>query len=637
MALPQDDPAFRLLTEQNAADKFADAAIDRKSTDFDFTAVSPSYFQTLNLADTSVMQSFVINEATNEIYATQVANGNPDATESYILSRLTMRGTLIDSMRLNHGGHGTTIGLETVGTDVYIWSNYDIADGSGANIGTKLVRYKYVPGAIYNENSPELVQYDKFTTSYVSIFTDQSTGLAAFRINAGSTNVVQLRRLADLKAGINNVLATINIPTNDPALNYVQGACIDGYDLYWYTGDTNSATYPAEITRFSFTTGNIVSRVTVDFGYGPDGTTYEDGFREPEGIHVYKDPKTGAKTLFAGVVTGRPGKRLAKVYGYHSLGNESKFLGDKLQGIQAFRLTEDNGKAFRLNPGATSLADYRTPGTFYITQAESVALTDHPLPNVGGWYLIVGAQDTAGSVWQTLKRVTASDVNKRTFERLVTGAGVANPFITTYSGVALSVPAGTTTTNAITAAGEYYLSGAEMSLLTNHPEPAATGGWFLEVSKPALTSATDRVQIFRRDTATKASMRIYEQGVYDTATASGWVLRHTGSPTWTTIPLDPAFTSAATPGVTLQPGGIKADLRGQFYLPAGGTYTAGMTVGTLPAGFIPSASRKLNLGVDDGAGGSVVIQLVTGTGLIRLWAPPVAGKFVVLDGNSYYL
>ncbi|WP_346765728.1 hypothetical protein [Bacillus sp. (in: firmicutes)] len=42
-------------------------------------------------------------------------------------------------------------------------------------------------------------------------------------------------------------------------------------------------------------------------------------------MFLYKDLKTGEKSLFAGVATGAVGKRLAKVYAYHSKENAAKF------------------------------------------------------------------------------------------------------------------------------------------------------------------------------------------------------------------------------------------------------------------------------------------------------------------------
>ncbi len=79
---------------------------------FDFTTVPPVYHTNLNLADKTVLQCFVIDELTGDIYATQVASGNKDKSESFTITRMNQNGVMLDSMTLIHGGHGTTIGLE---------------------------------------------------------------------------------------------------------------------------------------------------------------------------------------------------------------------------------------------------------------------------------------------------------------------------------------------------------------------------------------------------------------------------------------------------------------------------------------------------------------------------------------------
>ncbi|MEC0432687.1 hypothetical protein P8832_00760 [Bacillus subtilis] len=71
-----------------------------------------------------MLQCFVIDELTGDIYATQVASGNQDKSESFTITRMNQNGVMLDSMKLVHGGHGTTIGLERENGKMYIWSNY---------------------------------------------------------------------------------------------------------------------------------------------------------------------------------------------------------------------------------------------------------------------------------------------------------------------------------------------------------------------------------------------------------------------------------------------------------------------------------------------------------------------------------
>ncbi|MEC0251784.1 phage baseplate protein [Bacillus halotolerans] len=391
----------------------------QKELSFDFTTVTPVYHTNLNLADKTVLQCFVIDELTGDIYATQVASGNKDKSESFTITRMNQNGVMLDSMTLIHGGHGTTIGLERENGKVYIWSNYNVVDSNGNTVGNDLVRFPYTAGATLNGGSGGIKRYNKFNDYYTIPVIDRENGFIAFRIRLEDDNsLVELRKLNDVKNGVNKVLGKVIIP-ND--LFYLQGFTIDGYDLYWYTGDTNNKTYPCEITQFSFKDGSLRKRISCNFGYGPDGK-YEDGFREPESIFLYKDPKTGKKSLFAGVATGAVGKRLAKVYAYHSKENAAKFGIDLAQGYQGYKLTQNNGYSKRLPDGLKSLKEFRQPGFYYMLTTETKTLSDHPDSGNAGWWLNIAPADRAGSVIQTLTRnATARPIKILT--RVVTNTG----------------------------------------------------------------------------------------------------------------------------------------------------------------------------------------------------------------------
>ncbi|WP_338079185.1 hypothetical protein [Aquibacillus halophilus] len=283
----------------------------KKTDSSDFTKEVPSFYTKLSLPEVTVMQCFVINELSDELYVSQVIPSS-DASESYRLSRFTIDGTYLDSMVLRHGGHGTTFGIENSESDVYIWSSYDVLDKSANVTGHDLVRFKYEAGLTLNEASSALTRYDKFTNEYVNPTIDQKNNTIVFRVGIGQSKI-ELRSLNDVKNGINQLNHSFLIPDD---LEYFQGMSLDGENLYWYTGDVNSVTHDREITLFDFSKGTIKKRVTVDFGKDSSGK-YEKGFSEPEGIYLYTDPNTGAKSLFAGVVTGGKGKRINKIYRYH--------------------------------------------------------------------------------------------------------------------------------------------------------------------------------------------------------------------------------------------------------------------------------------------------------------------------------
>ncbi|MEC2134678.1 teichoic acid biosynthesis protein [Bacillus subtilis] len=417
-----------LSSVRNDFDEFYKA-----ETTFDFTTISPVYHTTLNLAHTSIVQCFVIDELTGDIYGTQVAYVNQDKSESFTITRMNQNGVMLDSMTLVHGGHGTTIGLEREGGKVYVWSNYDVVDTNGNTVGNDLVRFPYVAGATLTQDSSYIKRYNKFNNYYTIPVIDRENGLIAFRIKLTDGNsIVELRKLSDVKNGVNKVLGKVTIPSD---LSYLQGLAIDGYDLYWYTGDTNNQTYPCELTLFSFIDGKLKKRISCDFGYGPTGK-YEDSFREPEAVFLYKDPKTSKKSLFAGVVTGAVGKRINKLYAYHSKENATKFTADLSQGYQGYALTRNNGNANGLPEGLSNLKDFRKVGSYYMYTVDTVNYKDHPSPGDAGWWLQIEPADPHGTVVQTLKRnSTGRDI--KIYTRVVTNNGLTGDWVEIMSSQSL--------------------------------------------------------------------------------------------------------------------------------------------------------------------------------------------------------
>ncbi|WP_332606877.1 teichoic acid biosynthesis protein [Bacillus spizizenii] len=419
-------PSLRdhLVAYETSLDDLA-KTVEQEST-FDYTTISPVYHTTLNLADKTVLQCFVIDEETGDIYATQVSSGGTSGTsESFTITRMNQNGVMLDSMKVVYGGHGTTIGLERENGKLYIWSNYNVVDSSGKTIGNDLVRFPYSAGTTLTGANGGITRYNKFNDKYTIPVIDQQNGLIAFRIRgAGDSSTLELRNLSDVKKGVDKKLGTIEVPSD---LTYLQGFTIDGYDAYWYTGDTNSRNYPSELVLFSFKDGALKKRITCDFGRGPDGR-FEGDFREPEAICLYKDPISGKKSLFAGIATGWTGKRFAKIYAYHSKENAAKFANDLSSGFQGYALSKNNGYAKRLPDGLTSLKAFREVGYYYMTTAETKVITDHPNAGDAGWWLDVMPADPTGTVTQRLTR-NSTGRDTKIYTRVVTGAGVAGNWI----------------------------------------------------------------------------------------------------------------------------------------------------------------------------------------------------------------
>lgn len=449
---------------------------------FDYTKVDPTFYTILQMASPTVLQAIVIDPLTDEIYASQSYSNPAGKAESYRISRMDRNGNLLDSMILEYGGHGTTFGIEHVNGAIRIWTNFCETDASGATTAYRVCRLPYRPNETVTINDPTLIKFATFGLGYVIPVCDEENNYVAYRYTTGGVQRIERRKISEVKTGVDKVYGTIDIPAE---LDYMQGFCIDGDDMYWRTGDTNDATTLDYIVRFSFVDGKEKQRLRCKFGAGIDGT-FEENFREPEGIFMYKDPISGRKSLLAGVVTGGTGRRICKVFGFHSIGNGEKFANKTGESIQRYPLTRSTGIAKGIDPTLTKMSDVRKPGTYYMNTAQSAAFTDHPMPNIAGWYLEVGAPDAAGNVFQTLRRNTPTTANLMIFERNVQAGGQTD-WMRSFGTLAQVIPSSTKSLSLITTTGNYYMTSAIATAMTDHPHPD-NGGWFLKVEEEDAAS-----------------------------------------------------------------------------------------------------------------------------------------------------
>lgn len=274
----------------------------------------------IQLVDKTVMQSFAVDEENQYIYVSQVKSGQPkNSAESFVITRCSMDGKMLDSMTLKYGGHGTNIGVEVQNNSVYIWSSYDRVNQEGQTVGFDLVRFEYKAGATYTPSSPELEKYSnlingKSTVQIATAIDNKNRRLAVRqRDSFHKEQWVDIYNLDDVTKYDARKLHTIHIPEN---ILYLQGLSLAGNYLYWRTGDTNGKKFQDYVTIFDISTGKILKskHVSVDESDILNKITY----REPEGIFMYTDPKTAIQTLLVGVVTKEEGKNYFKnkVYTY---------------------------------------------------------------------------------------------------------------------------------------------------------------------------------------------------------------------------------------------------------------------------------------------------------------------------------
>jgi hypothetical protein len=219
------------------------------------------------------------------------------------LHRYTAAGVHESTMRLTGAGHGTVFDLE-VWPDgrTFVWLSW-ARDASG-RVVNDLVRFPYTPGAVWDRSNPNIVGYNKLGGGYLNVMFDWRHDLVAVRDSWSGVDNYTLRWASDFKEGRNDPLAHIRLPQGPPSM---QGFCTANRYLYRLTGTSNGSD-PRLLTRYDWRTGEA-SPVSME-GAGPA----VDGFMEPEGVSLHRDPVTGAPSLLVGMVTGRPARRKWNVW-----------------------------------------------------------------------------------------------------------------------------------------------------------------------------------------------------------------------------------------------------------------------------------------------------------------------------------
>lgn len=342
-----------------------------RNLNFNLLKTTPSFFTDLKTSEGTVLQTLWIDNETDEMYTTQVWPGPKGSSESFGITHFDRHGNYIDWCRCKYGGHGTSLGLYKKNGKVYFFTNWDKVDSNGDYIGNDLVMFPYESRVTFEPNDSRFKKFDTFEETYMNPVVDQANDIIAFRVKYSEKNqVIKIRKLSEFMNGVDNLLAEFTIPPN---LYYSQGFDICDDEFYWRTGDTNSKTSPDEIIVFNWRTGKIIQRQICDFGYPA-----KDNFREPEGLCVYKDPKTGLKSIICSLTTGEVGMRECNVYAYHEQGNFEKWEGLLKQTYQTSAFFDKDDLCFQVPKNLRKLSDLRKAGIFYMASDISKNISDLP-------------------------------------------------------------------------------------------------------------------------------------------------------------------------------------------------------------------------------------------------------------------
>jgi hypothetical protein len=232
-------------------------------------------------------------------------------TGHFSVARTDAGGRLIDSAVLLGGGHGGPWGFEEIDGEVYLWIWWTSTNS--------LRRWKYTPGIeVAPTHSSVKVMPDLFSStpgfSWANLTISQPLDLLGLMLRTsdddGWYDVIQLRKLSEYKAGIDNVLA--ELPRIPGATNGAfQGLAVTEEHAYVLRGTGGEWPQSAHMDQYRWSDGKKVA--TKDLSYLAKKGLYVGGKEEVECIFPIWDD-AGRVALLFGFETGRNGKNIHSIY-----------------------------------------------------------------------------------------------------------------------------------------------------------------------------------------------------------------------------------------------------------------------------------------------------------------------------------
>ena len=298
---------------------------------FDLDAASTVLVREKAIQNNTVVQSLGFDNVNNRIYTVQVVQGGlklpgetatvPGATRltngDLAVTQLDLAGNKLGYMFLKGFGHGVAMGVETVGSSAYLWTEVDAVSDGTNSWGGKLARFKFVNGQLLTNTSTALQKFAPVagaTSTTPAI--DPSTNRLIMRYLLNGQRLFSGYDLEKVKAGVYQPLFTVPqpsvvAPANQPFQGYT------GFGRYLYLlegapyGDPGSVspTGNTYITVVDANTGAVVQRELTKAGYS---LTY----REPEGMAIQlPNPSRPATARLAECfASGATGARKMSIY-----------------------------------------------------------------------------------------------------------------------------------------------------------------------------------------------------------------------------------------------------------------------------------------------------------------------------------
>lgn len=451
---------------------------------FEIKDMEPKFVGGFGGIRNAVNQSINIDRENNQMYTTQ---SDSQSMEGFWINKLAPSGELLSAMRIIGGGHGTTVGLDRKSNGTMkIWFMH--------NQLNKLVQVPYEDNKVLSIEEAQILtdftpQSVKEITEGYSPVIDEQNDKIVLRFVHGRVQVFDRKEIINHVDNLEHELWIDELEHSDE--RWGQGIAVDGDDLYWLSG-TSSLDSPIKIQKYSVSTGEKIYDHVFKLSYKNGVDMPRDDFKEPEGIYLNVNKKTGRRSLLLAMTNGGGYKRFNTLYGFFQTGEYEHFNSLMMRGGQNYKLTRDDGRALSIPDGTTSLNEMVQTGHYYLRTDDIQALEDTPdYPMDAGYFLEVSPVTQTFGGQQTLTRLSSGRKIMKFIRSFSNDNGQSDDTEPKYSFGLWTV----ITTNSyhqeyleasnfndnlknLIMPGEYYMTSAQTEAFTDYPdEIRGTGAW----------------------------------------------------------------------------------------------------------------------------------------------------------------
>ena len=254
------------------------------------------------------MQGIGYDVANRRLFVSQQRDGRPGA--DLCVNQLGHDGEVVATMHFDRAGHGQSFGVESVGSDSYLWLECDANENGTDGRGTALARFRFDP-----ERRPRLRKFFEDGVE-VGCAIDPVNARLLIRRPEGGRTVFTLFDLADGRPNLASPRARFVEPDLTPEAGrpvVLQAFTVLGRYAYTFVGTrghdgTSADPFDSYLSAIDMTTGTLVQQVLTTAG----GSLPH---REPEGLAI--DVVDGVPQLCFGLASGpspNSARRLANVF-----------------------------------------------------------------------------------------------------------------------------------------------------------------------------------------------------------------------------------------------------------------------------------------------------------------------------------